>query len=308
MRHRRLAWFAAALLLAACGGSDSPERSQASDPYAYDRAAPVDYRDGGVLNEEYPVKIHDVSFAGPKGRVPAFLIVPPGRGPYPAAIYLHGAGQDRRAFVLPATWLAGRRAVALLVESPFSPNRGAPLGEGLPAIRGERDRTVQEVIELRRAVDVLQSLPQVDDDRIGFVGYSAGARSGAILSGVERRIRAFVLMSGGEEPVEDYVRLVAEKDRPTVRRLLEETDGLKYIARARPAKLLFQAGRRDEVVPRKALEALIRAGSKPKKVRWYDSGHDLGFAAYRDQLAWLSGVLEIKGPAVPGAVTGPERG
>ena len=303
MRHA-LACFLV-LSLASCGGSD-PASKQIAEAYAYDESKPLALRDNGVVNENYAVKVRDVSFAGPSERVPAYLITPPGKGPYPAVIYLHGAGGDRLEMVYRATWLAGRRAVALTVESPYSPNRGVDLGPGIAGLRKERNRTVMGIVELRRAVDLLQSLPQVDDDRIGFVGYSAGARSGAILAGVEPRIRAFVLMSGGEDTVDEYTALVSPEQQDEVRPLLEDTDGLRFIAQASPARLLFQAGRRDEVVPRDALETLIRAGSEPKQVKWYDAGHALNTRAERDQLDWLTDELEIEGPPVKNALTGPQ--
>ena len=75
---------------------------------------------------------------------------------------------------------------------------------------------------------------------------------------------------------------------------------------APPSKLFFQAGRQDSVVPKDALETLIKAGSQPKKVSWYEAGHDLAVPkAQRDQLDWLAEVLEIEGPPVEGAETGP---
>jgi dienelactone hydrolase len=302
MRHA-LACFLA-LTLVACGGSESPSKPGA-EIYAYDESKPLQLRDNGVVNENYPVKVRDVSFAGPSERVPAYLVTPPGKGPYPAVVYLHGAGGDRLEMVYRASWLAGRRAVGLTVESPYSPGRGIELGPGVDGLRKERDRTVMGIVELRRAVDLLQSLPQVDDDRIGFVGYSAGARSGAILAGVEPRIRAFVFISGGENAIEEYMALASPEQQDEVRPLLRDTNGLRFIAQATPAKLLFQAGRRDEIVPRDALEALIRAGSEPKQVKWYDAGHALNTKAELDQLAWLTDVLEIEGPPVKGALTGP---
>jgi dienelactone hydrolase len=302
MRHA-LACLAV-LILVSCGGGG---KESAGDPiYAYDESEPIARRDNGLANSDYPIKIHDISYDGGAERVPGFLLLPPGEGPYPAVIYLHGQGGDRLEMLYTASWLAGRRAVALTVESPYSPNRSIELGPGVEGLRKERDRTVLGIIELRRAVDLLQSLPQVDDDRIGFVGYSAGARSGAILAGVEPRIRGFVLMSGGEDSVDEFMKLVSEEDRDEVRPLLEDTDGLKFIAQAAPAKLFFQVGRRDTVVPRDALETLIRAGSRPKKVGRYDAGHDLAIPkAQRDQLDWLAEVLEIEGPPVEGAETGP---
>jgi dienelactone hydrolase len=294
-----------ALALAACGGSE-PAPKQDAEIYAYDESKPLTLRDNGVVNQNYPVKVRDVSFAGPSERVPAYLITPPGKGPYPAVIYLHGAGGDRLEMVYRASWLAGRGAVGLTVESPYSPNREIQLGPGVAGLRKERNRTVMGIVELRRAVDLLQSLPQVDDDRIGFVGYSAGARSGAILAGVEPRIRAFVLMSGGEDTVDEFLALISPEQQDEVRPLLEDTDGLKYVAQASPSKLLFQAGQQDEIVPRDALETLIRAGSEPKVVKWYDAGHALTTRAEQDQLEWLSDELEIDGPPVEGAITGPE--
>jgi dienelactone hydrolase len=304
MRHALL--FVLALSLVACGGSESADKPGA-DVYAYDESQPLQLRDNGVVNENYPITVRDVSFAGGAERVPAYLLTPPDKGPYPAVIYLHGSQGDRLEMVSPASWLAGRRAVALTVESPYSPNRAIQLGTGVEGLRKERDRTVQGIVELRRAVDLLQSLPQVDDDRIGFVGYSAGARSGAVLAGVEPRIRAFVFMSGGEDTVDEFMALVSEEQRDEVRPLLENTDGVTFIGQAKPARLLFQAGRRDEIVPRDALETLIRAGSEPKTVKWYDAGHELNAKAHRDQLTWLSETLEIDGPPVKGALTGPEQ-
>jgi dienelactone hydrolase len=293
----------AVVILTACGGGD---KEVTADLYAYDSSEPLARQDAGLANKDYPIAIHDISFHGGLERVPAFLLLPPGKGPYPAVIYLHGQGGDRLEMLYTASWLAGRRAVALTVESPYSPNRAIELGPGVEGLRKERDRTVQQIVELRRAVDLLQSLPQVDDDKIGFVGYSAGARTGAILAGVEPRIHAFVFMSGGEDSVDEFMSLVSKEDQDEVRPLLEDTDGLKYIARASPSKLFFQAGRRDKVVPRDALETLIRAGSQPKKVTWYDAGHDLAVPkAQRDQLDWLADMLEIKGPPVQGALTGP---
>jgi dienelactone hydrolase len=303
MRHALVCLLA--LTLVACGGSGSSEAKPGAEIYEYDDSKPLGFQDKGVVNKEYPVKVHDVSFAGPSERVPAYLVTPPGKGPYPAVIYLHGAGGDRLEMVYTASWLVGRRAVGLTVESPYSPNREIELGPGVEGLRKERNRTVMGIVELRRAVDLLQSLPLVDDDRIGFVGYSAGARSGAILAGVEPRISAFVFMSGGEDTVDEFMSLVSPEQQGEVRPLLEDTDGVKFIGQASPSKLLFQVGRRDEVVPRDALDTLIRAGSEPKEVKWYNAGHALNTKAQRDQLDWLAKELEFEGPPVKGALTGP---
>lgn len=248
--------------------------------------------------------MRDVSYASRGRRVRAFLVLPPGRGPFPAVVYAHGSGEDRLAFVGAAAWIVARGAVAITVDQPSEqgPN---PQPDALTALRRERDRTARGVVDFRQAVDLLESLPQVDKERIGFVGFSAGARTGAILSGVERRIDAFVLMSGGASPVSEYVEPLQPELRAQVRPLLDAVDPLRFVAQARPAKLLFQNGTRDEIIPRDALEALAAAASEPKEVRWYDAGHGLVPAAYRDHLDWLDRELAIAGPPVPGLSTGP---
>jgi dienelactone hydrolase len=199
-RRRALSLVAAAvslvLLSAGCSGSargHAPGRARAA-LFAYDRSAPLAFRDRGRINHGYPIAVDDVSYASPKGgRVPGYLILPPGRGRHPAVIYMHGSGGTRLDFVVPGTWMAARGAVALTISSAES--RGAQQPSGSDLAR-QRDLTVQNVVDLRRAVDVLRSRPQVDPSRIAYVGYSAGARTGAILAGLEHRIKAYDLLSG----------------------------------------------------------------------------------------------------------------
>ena len=161
------------------------------------------------------------------------------------------------------------------------------------------------MIAARRAADVLSALPEVDGDRLGLVGWSAGARIGAIVAGVDRRLRAFDLLSGGSIPVSTYAAAVPETLRPAVRRELGAVDPLHWVHLAPPGSVLFQDGRRDEVVPRVALEALVRAAGKAGEVRWYDQGHAPGTKAYAEGLDWLAARLEVGGPVVKGADAGP---
>jgi dienelactone hydrolase len=146
---------------------------------------------------------------------------------------------------------------------------------------------------VRRAVDVLRSLPSVDDDRIGYVGWSAGARMGAIVAGVEHRIKALDLLAGGAVPLDEYLAQAPPEFRGQLEPLLGKTDPLRYVGHAAPSALLFQNGRRDEVVPQAALRALSREGSIPKDIRWYDTGHIPGERAWNDSRRWLAQRLEL---------------
>jgi dienelactone hydrolase len=299
-----------ALLAAGCGGGGGGGGGGASSArpssFDYDRSAPLDFQDHGRVNHGYPIQVRDVSYASPPGRrVAAFLVVPPGKGPFPAVIYLHGSQEDRTRLVVPAAWLAARGVVGLAVDSTFLRTGDSGGGDPLQRLEQDRDLTLRTVVDLRRAVDLLRSLPQVDPKRIGFVGYSAGAKVGAMLAGVDHRIRAYDLMSGGSPSVRAFAGPAPAAIRPRVRRILHQVDPFRYVREAAPSALFFQDGLADEYVPRAQLAALARAGSEPKRIRWYRAGHALNAQAYRDQIAWLSEQLGVHGPVVAGALTGP---
>jgi dienelactone hydrolase len=309
LRGRAVAVALGALVAAGCGaGSESTSNgtAQPASPFRYDASAPLDYRDDGRVNSPYPIAVDDVSYAVPQGRVEGYLALPPGKQRVPAVIYLHGSGENRERFLLPAVWAAGRRAVGMTITLPSS-NAGPAPGGLTPAESLARDRRIfaADVVAVRRAVDVLSQLPQVDPERIGLVGWSLGARVAAVTAGAERRIRATVLMSGGSLPVSSYAAEAPANLRAQVRRSLSQIDPLRWVARARAGSVLLEDGRRDEIVPRAALLALAKAAPPGSVVRWYPAGHELNAQVYRDQLAFLAKKLPIDGPSVKGARTGP---
>jgi dienelactone hydrolase len=303
---RGLTLAIAVLALSGCGGGGGAKAPAQRSLFDYDHSAPLRFQDRGPINRGYPVQVRDVSYASPGGgRVTAFLVVPPGKGPFPGVLYLHGAGEDRTRLAVPAAWLAARGAVGLVIDSAFARTKSSAPSDPLASLKWGRDLTVQTIVDLRRGVDLLRSLPQVDPERIGFVGYSAGAKTGAILAGVEPRIRAFDLMSGGSPSVEEFAAAAPAGIRPDVRHVIGQIDPLRFVRQAPPASRFLQDGVLVEVVPRAQLRALARAGSRPKRIRWYRGGHSLNAHAYRDQLAWLSHELGVRGPVVRGAQTGP---
>jgi dienelactone hydrolase len=312
----RLFWraLAAALVVAlaavGCGGDDAvrssaPKPRPAPSLFAYEPSRPLDLADRGRVNKDYPIAIRDVRYTSGQDRIRAYLAVPPRHGRMPGVVYLHGSGGDRSQLVVPAGWLAARGAVTLTITTPSATAKPAAGATGLNALRWQQQVVARDVVAVRRAVDLLRRRSDVDPKRIGLVGWSGGARLGAILAGVDRRIDAFVLMSGGAVPLAEYVSAAPAEVRADVRRLLGTVDPLRLIALARPGSMLLQDGRHDAVVPRRALQALVQAAPPGTSVRWYDAGHALNKAAYRDQLAWLVRKLAIRGPAVPGARTGP---
>jgi dienelactone hydrolase len=311
--------IALVVALAACGGGsgDSSTTSAslgAATPgqlalYKYDSSAPVGMREKSILkfSKPYPIKFHDISYLSPKGGyVPAYLVTPPGKGPYPGVILLHGSGEDRSTLLNIASWLAARGMVAMTIDS--ADNRARPEGpqSGGGQLKQQRDVAVQTVLDARRGVDLLRNLPQVGTSQpIGFLGFSAGAKSGAVLSGVEPRLKAVVLISGGAPSLKKVVDEAPENAKATVTAMLGATDPARFVGRDK-APLLIQIGTKDQFVPQGDLNALVDAAPKSAVVKRYPSGHVLVTSkpAVHDMLAFLATKLGA-GPAVQGADPGP---
>lgn len=309
---RSLLLLLAAAALAGCGGSGSeaeePPATTApavAEPFAYDADAPLGLVDRGRANADYPLAVRDISFRAGAYVVQGYLVLPPGRARLPAAVYVHGSGGTREQLLAQATWVAARGAVALAITAPSTEAPFDTTLSDLETLRVERDVAVADVVAVRRALDVLAAHPRVDAKRLGLVGWSAGARTGAIAAGVDPRLHAVVLMSGGAAPVAAYTEGLPVELKAEATRLLSDVDPLAYIGRAKGA-LLLQDGGGDEVVPRAALEALAAAAPPQAEIQWYERApHELTVASYRRQLDWLEEHLGVQGPPVAGAATGP---
>ena len=300
--------------LAACGGSSSSSTTTAPTSgqlalYKYDEQAPVGYRDKGAIPQQvpYPIHFHDITYLSPRGGyVPGYLAVPPGKGPYPAVVLLHGSGGSRQDLLQMAGWLAGRGMVALTIDAADARGSQPPVPGSTGALKKQRDLAVQTVVDLRRAVDVLHSLPQVGKSSpVGFLGFSAGAKSGAVLSGVEPRLKAIVLVSAGAPSLAKVLDQAPKNAKATVEAMLGATDPSRYVGRD-TAPLLIVIGKKDEFVPQSDLQALVDAAPKAAVVKRYATGHDVfqSKAAENDMLSFLSTKLGA-GPRVKGAQVGP---
>ena len=311
--------LAVAALLAGCGSSGGSSTSASPSTtttatatgdgvpqldFAYDSSAPLAYDDRGRINKaSYPIAVHDVSFRSGGRRIEGFLLVPPGQGKRPAVVFVHGSGGDRTELIGQAAWLAARNVVTLTLTEPSTSTAQTPTTSLSGQLKQVHDVQVADVVAVRRAVDLLRTLPEVDPDRIGYVGWSAGAKTGALVAAAEPHIEALVLISAGAAPLSAFVQQAPKSLRPQVKRLLGSIDPIRYIARARPGTVLLQDGRQDEVVPQAALRNIIRAAPADTTVRWYAAPHELNRAAYHDAFEWLAQKLDVKGPNVKGAAT-----
>jgi uncharacterized protein len=284
-----------ALVLAALAGCGSDEKSSAPSQFTYDDSKPLDAQIKPTSFSTNKVRVDDVSFTGPGDTfLNAYLLTPSGsKGRHPAVIYAHGAGGDRQELLDEALQMAGKGTVTLTLDMIYSTDRAKALPEGMEGARANSNLEAEAVKEVRRAVDFLQSRDDVDRDEIGYVGWSLGARMGAVTSGVEHRIKAFDLIAGGAAPVSEYVKLAPTDLQDELEALLEKTDPIHFVGLATPSELLFQDGRQDEVVPEAALKELAHAGSEPKEVRWYEASHVPSEKMWADSRSWLSDHLDL---------------
>ena len=274
--------------------------------FDYRQNAPLDVKKNGV-EEKNGASVHDVSYASPKGgRVTAYLVVPSRKGKFAGVIFMHSRPGSRNTFLDEALTLARAGAVSLLIDAPFS-RTGESKREFDPTVtkpESDRDIYVQTVVDLRRGVDLLFSRSDVDPKRIGFVGHSYGAHTGAVLAGVEKRIKAYVIMAGAPS-LTQFLRtstlpaIVKTRDALTKEQqanyfnTLASVDPIKYIGHVAPSALFFQFGKTDVYPNEETAEIYSEKASNPKLVKFYDAGHALNDEARRDRAEWLQKQIKL---------------
>ena len=115
--------------------------------------------------------------------VTAYLVVPPGKGPFPAVIYGHwcmpgSEKENRKEFLDEAVVLAHSGVISLLPDNvivhPGFVEDKSPLNEQQVAV------DVQQDINLRRGADLLLARDDVDPKRLAYVGHSCDALCGRV--------------------------------------------------------------------------------------------------------------------------------
>jgi dienelactone hydrolase len=273
-----------------------------ASPFEYDAKAPLDLREGSVETVD-GVGVGDVSYASPRGgRVPGYLVAPPGKGPFAGIVFMHWGQGNRTEFLSEALVYAKEGAVSLMIDAPSLRPEAADY-KWIEEAEKERDEYAHLVVDLRRAVDVLLARKDVDPRRIGYVGHSLGATWGGPLAGVEKRIRAFVLMGGlptladvfGES---DFAKRVQSRfSREQLERyaaVMAEMAPKDFVGRAEPGSILFQFARRDRYITEKAARDYAAAAGPSHTVRWYFTSHEFNDeASARDRHAWLAKCLSL---------------
>lgn len=215
-------------------------------------------------------------------RVTAIFTIPKKfAAPFPAVILLAGSGGHKDTdYVRFASDLMSTLGYATLsIDAQYHGERSRPERSGDIHLIGSatmRDAWIQTVIDLRRAVDYLQSRPDIDAKNLGYLGFSQGGMIGGTFIGVEPRIGAACLAIPGGGFLEWGPKAGLWKEStPGIEVNATLTDPIHFIGRFSPRPLLMLSAKRDELIPKFATDALFAAAKDPKEIVWFDSGHVL---------------------------------
>jgi hypothetical protein len=266
--------------------------------FAYDVAAPLNLREV-VESTSRGVEVRAISFGSPDGgSVAGLLFDPVTRSSLrPGIVLMHGMPGNARVMAGQGQALAEHGAVVIAIDAPFARRGGQPVRYS-PDDRAEQ---IQLIKDLQRAVDVLRARPNVDAARIAYIGISYGGAMGALFVGVERRLKAAVLVVGDGGLVS---HLTGPEDLPSMAglscatrvnwfRAMAPIEPIRFVPHASPTALLLQNGRSDNLVPAADAEDVHAAAPEPKTIRWYNAGHSLNQQALFDRHEWLNGQIGL---------------
>ena len=254
--------------------------------YAYDKidlAARVESTDD--QSEVWRVEriSYNAAYAGE--RIPAYLFLPKqAKPPYQTVVYFpHSGGtlinsfQQSEMAYLGFLVKSGRALLFPMYQGMYERRRATP-PSGPNAVR---DLVVQQVKDVSRSIDYLNTRQDIAHDKLAYFGVSLGGNRASVILAVEPRFTTAVLWSGGL-PLNTYA---------------PEVDPINFAPRVK-TPLLMLNGRDDFTFPiDSSQEPLFRAIGTPaadKERKLYDGGHVFPFSRMiKDSLDWLDRHLGV---------------
>lgn len=230
-----------------------------------------------------------ISFAGAKNeQMLAYLYLPKHTKPpfqtllfsppYPVLVGWYSITQEAERTLAPLI-KTGRAVLAIAPKGGLERPRDPSFQMPDPASVEMRDLGVEWAAEYSRGIEYLETREDIDLERIGHIGFSAGG-SGLLFPALEERYKSIMLVSSG---IPDYIHA-----------RLPETNGINFVPYYK-APVLMINGRFDEIY---AIETnarpLFSLLPHPKKLEIVDSGHvpplEMSIPIMR---AWLDETLGV---------------
>jgi dienelactone hydrolase/predicted Ser/Thr protein kinase len=223
-------------------------------------------------------------------RIIAYLYLPKkGAPPYQTVIFFPGdSAQSMRSSADLATGSfdflvkSGRAVLYPVYKSTYERGDGFRFEAGQLTPNNWRDHAVMWYKDFARSIDYLESRPDVDEDRLAYLGYSWGGHQGVFLLGLETRIKAGMFLIGGFIPFEDLKKV-------------PEADHINFAARI-TIPILMLNGRYDYIMPlemsQKPMFRFLGTPEEHKRHILYDTDHNLPRnEMIKETLNWLDKYL-----------------
>ena len=220
----------------------------------------------------------------------AEMVRPEGQASLAAILYVHwyepeSIDSHRTQFTAEATEMTRAGAVCMSIETLWS-DRDFFLKR---TQQDDMQNSMEEVVNIRRAMDLLLSQPHVDAKRFAYVGHDFGGMYGVLAGSLDGRPTHYVVMAATPRFPDWYLYMPRLEGgaREDFLREMSGIDPITHVPNLSPAEVLFQFATDDFHVPKERAEAFFAAAKDPKELKWYEAGHGLNEAATVDRKTWL---------------------
>jgi len=210
-----------------------------------------------------------------ESRMVAYIFLPrAGRPPFQTVVYFPGDGAKALRSVfdygsvknreLELFTASGRAFVFPVIYGTFERRIEPSLPWAPEHARAQRIRQMRDIM---RTIDYLEDRPDIDHDRLGYLGLSWGGYLGSQVLALEKRFKAGVFLSGGLD-VEDY-----QPDR-----YVPDLDVINFVPRVKVPVLIIH-GRYDYIAPLRTeptfMLELMGTPEKDKALLIKETGHSV---------------------------------
>ena len=251
-------------------------------------------------------------------RVPAVLFMPKSRvkpmkserstvpDTYPVMFLMHFHVSDKSMADLFSTW-PGHGVAIMAIDGIF---RGERKEQGqdilMPDPMVSARNMMWQIQDIQRGFDALEQWKGIDPGRIGYMGVSMGAVTGAAATALDNRVKSILLADGAADfsvifkhseygDVAD-IQQYMDQNHVAPEQLIEAfslVDPAVFAKHLTDRPVMFMNGKTDTTMTVPAMNKLHAITPTPKKaIIWYDSGHILPFdKVVVDALKWFKGTL-----------------
>ncbi|MCO6439326.1 MAG: alpha/beta hydrolase [Phycisphaerae bacterium] len=154
--------------------------------------------------------VENISFASGSIQLAGTILLPPGDGPFPGVVLVHGSGTSDRSNPWTSAYAEALVAKGIAVLHPDKRGSGDSGGDWHTA------SFLELADDAVAAADVLSKHAKTDKTNIGLMGFSQGGHIVPAAAARSKRIAFAVSVSGSSVPIveqiEDEVMLMAERE------------------------------------------------------------------------------------------------